>query len=148
QSRSRPPAVDHGGDVDPPADRAADASLLLDQRVEGASGRARPAARPRADRAGLVLRRRPRRCARSDDRPRILPPDRRSRALALSPRAQAWRPPAAWLELRRPLSPCEVRQPLAAQALRLRPARDRPPTGAARLPADHRAAAGRPRTPF
>jgi len=36
-------------------------------------------------------------------------------------------------------SACEVRQPLAAQALRLRSARDRPPANAARLLAHHRA---------
>ena len=43
-------------DVDPPADRAPAASLLLDQRMEGAHDRARPPARHRVDPAGLVLR--------------------------------------------------------------------------------------------
>ncbi len=93
----------------------------------------RQAARDRADPAGLVLRRGPRRRARSDHRPRIFRADRRSRALALPDRSQAWRPPGIWLELRPRLSPRQVRQPLAAQALRLRHPRDRPPPAAPRL---------------
>jgi plasmid replication initiation protein len=60
-------------------------------------------------------------------------------ALALSPRAQARRPPGGRLELRSRASPRQVRQPLAAQAFCLRPARDRPPPDVARLSARHRA---------
>ena len=70
-------------------ERAAHASLLLDQRMDGARRRAWQCRRHRSDRAGLVLSRGPRRCARADDRPRIFRPDGRPGALALSPRAQA-----------------------------------------------------------
>ena len=60
EGRARPAAIDDRRDVDPPADGASAASLLLDQRMERDGRRARPAARRRTDPAGLVLRRRSR----------------------------------------------------------------------------------------
>ena len=90
---------------------------FLDQRMEGESRRQRPGAGRRAHPARLVLRRRPRRRARLDHRSRVFLADRRARALALPGRSQARRP-AERLEFDF-LSACEVRQPLAAQALRL-----------------------------
>ena len=88
--------------------------------MEGNGRPQRSGARDRIDPAGLVLRRRPRRRARSDHRPGLFLADRRARALALSHRPQAWRSSGLRLELRLRPSPRQVRQPLAAQAFRLR----------------------------
>src|SRR3546814_12361311 len=96
----------------------------------------------------LVLRRRPRRRARADHRPRLFRPDRWPGALALSARAQARWPPGVRLELRLHPPARQVGLALAPQALRLRPARHRPPPGAAGLPADHRTVGPRTRTPL
>ena len=117
--------------------------------MEGESRRQRPGARHRAHPARLVLRRRPRRRARPDHRSRVFLADRRARALALPRRAQARRPAGVRLELRLRLSACEVRQPLAAQALRLRHPRHRsPPAAAGLLPAIERAPSGAERLSF
>jgi plasmid replication initiation protein len=68
--------------------------------------------------------------------PRLFRSHRRPRTLAVSPRAQAWRPPDARLELRSAASASEVRQPVAAAPFPLRAARHRPAPAAARLPPD------------
>ena len=91
------------------------------------------------DPARLVLQRRSRRCAHSDDRSSVFRADGRARALALPNRSQAWRPPATRLELRLRLSPCQIRQSLAAEAFRLRHPRYRSPPAAAWLQPDDRA---------
>src|SRR3546814_11541165 len=88
--------------------------------MEGEGRPSRPAARPRADRARLVLRRRPRRRARADHRPRLFRPDRWPGALALSARAQARWPPGVRLELRLHPPARQVGLALAPPALRLR----------------------------
>src|SRR3546814_9333505 len=88
--------------------------------MEGEGRPSRPAARPRAGRARLVLRRRPRRRARADHRPRLFRPDRWPGALALSARAQARWPPGVRLELRLHPPARQVGLALAPQALRLR----------------------------
>jgi plasmid replication initiation protein len=64
---------------------------------------------------------------------------RRTGALALSPRAQTWRSPGRWLELRSQPPSRQVRQPLAAKTRRVRPAGDRSSSNAARLSAADRA---------
>lgn len=68
--------------------------------------------------------------------------------MALSDRPQAWRPPGIWLELRPRLSPRQVREPLAAQALRLQHPRHRPPPAAPRLQPRDRARHLRGRAPL
>ena len=115
------------------AGRTSPPSLLLDQRVEGNGRPQRAGARDRIDPAGLVLRRRPRRRTRADHRPGLFLTDRRARALALSRRPQTWRSSGLRLELRLRPSPRQVRQPLAAQAFRLRHSRHRSPPTAAGL---------------
>ena len=99
--------------------RAADAPLLVDQRMEGARRRARTSAGARADPARLVLCRRAGRCARPHHRHRLLRPHGRRRALALPARAQARRSPSGRLEFRLPPPPRQVGQPLAVHQLRL-----------------------------
>src|SRR5271157_5801217 len=101
--------------------------------MEGESRRQRPGARRRAHPARLVLRRRPRGRARLDHRPRVFLADGRTRALALPGRAQARRSAGVRLEFRLRASAREVRQPLAAQALRLRHPRHRSPPAPSRL---------------
>src|SRR3546814_1777203 len=61
--------------------------------------------------------------ARAHHRSHLLQADRRARAVAVPPGAQARRQTGVRLELRLPAPPRQIRQPLAAQALRLRPAR-------------------------
>ena len=58
KAASRSAAIDDRHDLDPPADRAPAASLLLDQRMEGEGRSAWPHPRIGADPAGLVLCRR------------------------------------------------------------------------------------------
>ena len=127
-----------GADVDPSADGTAAASVLLDQRMEGDGRRPRPPARPRTDPAGLVLRR------RLDDA-LVLTIDRAyfdltgglERWLYRLVRKHGGRQQGGW-SFDLPASPRQVRQPLAAQTLCLRPARNRPSADLARLSArDH-----------
>ncbi len=70
---ARQAAIDDGRHIHPATRGAAQASLLLDQRMEGARRFPRTAARIGADPARLVLRRRARQCARSHHRPGLFP---------------------------------------------------------------------------
>src|SRR3546814_151627 len=85
--------------------------------------------------------------ARAHHRSHLLQADRRARAVAVPPGAQARRQTGVRLELRLPAPPRQIRQPLAAQALRLRPARHRQAPAAAGLSPDHRAMRRRARNP-
>ena len=98
ESGARPAAVDQRRNLAAPADGAPSPPLFLDQRMEGDRRRAGPAARARTDPARLVLRGRARRGARADNRPRLFRPQRRPRALALPPGAQARRSSGRRLE--------------------------------------------------
>ena len=146
EGRARPAAVDDDRDLDPPADRTADAPLLLDQRMEGARRHARTSARHRtrscptgSTRAvlddALVL---------TIDRA-YFDADRRSRALALSPGAQAWRQSGGRLELR--LSTIFTQSPAASRRSNTSPSNCATSSVASRCPAtaDHRAVRRRPR---
>ncbi|KRH78451.1 hypothetical protein FERRO_14380 [Ferrovum sp. JA12] len=126
--------------VDPSAQCTAPAPLLVDQRVEGARGRPGPAAGHRADPAGLVLRRCARREPGIDHRRQLLPLDRRHRALAVPPGAQARRLAARRLALRFSAAAPKIRQPGALHRLRLRPAPHRGASAFAGLHACHPAA--------
>jgi Replication initiator protein A len=132
QGQPRPAPVDDRRHLHPPGGRAP-APLFLDQRMERESRRQRPGARRRAHPARLVLRRRPRGRAGPDHRSRVFLANRRARALALPRRAQARRPAGVRLEFRPRASAREVRQPLAAQVLRLRHPRHRSPPARTRL---------------
>ena len=134
EGRARPPAIHHRRHLDPPAERAAGA-IASPGSTNGGNG---PTAHGRPQGIELIL---------PDwfyagvlDDALVLTIDRAYFDLTgglerwlYRHRAQAWRPAARRLELRLPAPPPEVRQPLAAQALRIRAARHRPPPAAARL---------------
>ncbi len=84
-----------------PTERRMHRFSWINEWKERADAHGRPR-RAGADPARLVLRRRARRGARPHHRRRLFRPDRRAGALALPPRAQAWRPPGGRLELRLP----------------------------------------------
>ena len=139
EGRTRPTAGDQHRHQHPPTHRAPPAPLQLDQRVEGNGRRARAADRGRADRARLVLCRRPRRRARADHRPRLFRSNRRGleRWLYRLVRKHGGRQVGGWsfdvahLHLKSgSLSPLKH--------FRLRPARHRQTPGAARLRPDAR----------
>src|SRR5690606_34623442 len=123
KGRSGSPAIHHGGYLHPRDHRPTSAPFLVDQRVEGVRGCPWPTAWHRTDPGGLVLRRGAGRGPGTHYRPGVFPADRRHRALAVPPGAQARRPPARGMALRFSVPPPQVGQPGPAQRLRLRPAR-------------------------
>src|SRR5690606_1517991 len=120
EGRAGSPAIHHGGYLDPRDHRAAPASFLVDQRVEGMRGCPWPTAWHRTDPGGLVLRRGAGRGPGPHDRPCVFPADRRHRALAVPPGAQARRSPTRGMAIRFPLPAPQVGQPGPAHRLRLR----------------------------
>mmetsp|Transcript_7178 Transcript_7178/g.12982 ORF Transcript_7178/g.12982 Transcript_7178/m.12982 type:complete len:406 (+) Transcript_7178:829-2046(+) len=137
------PAIHDGGHVDPRDDWAAPASLLVDQRVEGAGRCQGHALGAGADPAGLVLCGRARCRAGADHRSGVFPADGRDRAVAVPSGAQARRATAGRLAIRLPAPAPQVGQHGQALRLRLRPARPGGAAVATGLRPGHRAAGWR-----
>ncbi|AKN26800.1 hypothetical protein AB691_1900 [Stutzerimonas stutzeri] len=134
------PSPDHERcDLDTRDQRSPAAPFFLDQRVERACRGQWQTIGDRTDPAGLVLCRRARSCPRVDHRPGLFPADRRDRALALSPRAQARRAPTGGLAIRLPAPAPKVWQCCPLLGLCPRSSCTGRPPVPARLPAGHRA---------